>query len=306
MTRAHKLSIAGKTAIIAALMGGSSLSFAQDAAPTVTAPAPPARVADPVVEPAFTPPAAVRTLPNANDVVNPAAAQEAAAETASKRQANPAAKTPSKPRAAVPVRSSALVAPIPTVAPDNVGATSADIAPPQVDSTEPVGTAIEDTAAIAPIDEVVVEQDSGVSSEDMTLFGGLAAALAAIGLGAAFASRRRRRVVGNHSMAVLGATPEYAAPRPIREDPVFQQFATTPAPERVIQRSPVMTRPDVPVTDPLFSTPVIAGPITDPLFAPRNEVEKPITDPLFAKHDRFAGRVRPTETIMPRAPELVN
>ena len=105
MTRAHKLSIAGKTAIIAALMGGSSLSFAQDAAPTVAAPAPPAPVADPVVEPAFTPPAAVRTLPTANDVVNPAAAQEAAAEIASKGQASPAAKTPPKPRAAAPVRS---------------------------------------------------------------------------------------------------------------------------------------------------------------------------------------------------------
>ena len=66
-----------------------------------------------------------------------------------------------------------------------------------------------------------------------------------------------------------------------------------------------MTRPDVPITDPLFSTPVMAGPITDPLFAPRNDVQPPITDPLFAKHDRFVGRAPATPANV-RERELVN
>lgn len=304
MTRAHKLNIAGKTAIIAALMGGSSLSFAQDAAPTVVAPAQPAPVQAPAAAPMVTPPPAVSTLPSPNDIINPAAAQEAATEAAPQRQATATPKAVSNARVVAPLSTAPAVA----IAPEAASDPSTEIAPPALDAIEPAPAAIEETAPIEPVDDGVT-QDAGVSTEDLTLFGGLAAALAAIGLGAAFASRRRRRIVTDDRVAVVHAAPEYASPRPIKEDPVFQQFASAPAPavvaERPIQRAPVMTRPDVPITDPLFSTPVMAGPITDPLFAPRNDVEPPITDPLFAKHDRFSGRA-PADLESARKRELVN
>ena len=45
----------------------------------------------------------------------------------------------------------------------------------------------------------------------------------------------------------------------------------------------------MPVTDPLFSAPVIAGPITDPLFKAKAEVP-PITDPMFAHLAEYEGR----------------
>ncbi len=305
MTRANKLNIVGKTAIIAALMGGSSLSFAQDAAPTVAAPMQPAAVEAPAATPVVTPPPAVSTLPSPNDTINPVAAQEAAAEAAPKRQVAATPKAVAKQRTAAPAQEAA---PIAAVAPEATREPSTDIVPPTFDAIEPAAATIEDSAPISPIDDTTA-QDNGVSTEDLTLVGGIAAALAAIGLGAAFASRRRRRVVADDRVAVVHAAPEYAAPRPIKDDPVFQQFvpAPTPAPvaERSIQRAPIMTRPDVPVTDPLFSTPVSAGPITDPMFAPRNEVEIPITDPLFAKHDRFAGRA-PAAPAPTREQELVN
>jgi MYXO-CTERM domain-containing protein len=304
MTRTHQLSIAGKTAIIAALMGGSSLSFAQDAAPSVAAPAQPTPVEVPTVAPAVAPPPAVSTLPSPNDTINPAAAQEAAAEATRLRQATATPKAVSKPRVAAPVSAARTEA----VAPDTAVEASTAIAPPAVEVMEPAVAPIEDIAPVASVDESTA-QDEGFSTEDMTLVGGLAAALAAIGLGAAFASRRRRRVVADDHVAVIHTAPEYPAPRPIKEDPVFQQFAPAPAAATVatrpLQRAPIMTRPDVPVTDPLFSTPVIAGPITDPLFAPRNDVQPPITDPLFAKHDRFVGHT-PATPATTRERELVN
>lgn len=298
MTRAYKIAIVGKAAIIAALMGGSSLSFAQDAAPTVAAPVQQAPVAVSPAAPSVTPPAAVPTFPTENDVVNAAAAQEAAAEAASKRQAA------AKPRVATPVRAAASAAPAPTTA-DTFSEPLTEIAPTPVDVIDTAGASDEDTTAIAPVEQPVAITDAGISNEDITLFGGIAAALAAIGLGAAFASRRRRRVATDQRADMVDSTPEYVAPVPMNVAPGFQQFAASPAPQRVIQRAPIMTRPDMPVTDPLFSTPISAGPITDPLFAPRNEVEKPITDPLFAKHDRFAGRA-PTTSAPTREPELVN
>ena len=302
MTRAHKLNIAGKTAIIAALMGGSTLSLAQDAAPVVAVPEQPVPVAASVPDPVFTPPPLVSTLPNSNDVINPVAAQEAAAEAAPQRQA---LATPT-----APIRGRANARPTtPPVAPATVSEPSGDITPPAVDPTEPSSAAIENATPIVTIDEAVA-QDTGIANEDLTLFGGMAAALAAIGLGAAFASRRRRRRIGtdNH-VAVVHSNNDFVAPRPIKDDPAFQQFttATTAAPlvERPIQRAPIMTRPDVPIADPLFSTPVMAGPITDPMFAPRNDVEIPITDPLFAKHDRYVGRA-PAISATNRALEPVN
>jgi DNA polymerase III subunit gamma/tau len=303
MTRAHKLKIAGRTAIIAALMGGSSLSFAQDAAPTVAAPAQPAPVAAPASTSVVAPPPAVSTLPSPNDTINPAAAQEAAAEAPRRREAAATPKAVSQPRVTPPVSAA------PTIAvPETTFETSTDTAPPAVDGIEPAGTTIDETAPVAPVDQGIALYD-GFSSEDMILVGGLAAALSALGLGAAFASRRRRRLADDDRPAIAHAGPRNAAPPPIKEDPVFQQFAPAPTPAatvgETVKRAPVTTRPDVPVTDPLFGTPAMAGPITDPLFAPRNDVQPPIIDPLFAKHDRFAGRTS-SGSVPTRERELVN
>jgi hypothetical protein len=307
MTSANKLNIAGKTAIIAALLGGSSISFAQDVAPTDVAPVAAAPVATPVPEPIVTPPMAVRTLPGENDVVNPAAAQEAAAEAKEKRQASAVTQRSAKPNVATRTAAPVIINRTPSVAAASTAVSetsTADIMPTD-NAIDPIVATVSDAAVTPPADDVAVEQDTGISNEDMTLFGGMAAALAAIGLGAAFASRRRRRRVASDNV-VRAATPEYAAPRPIREDPAFQQFSAAPVSERFIRPAPVMTRPDVPITDPLFSTPVVAGPITDPMFAPKTAIEPPITDPLFAKHDRFAGRSRPAGMVTNREPELVN
>lgn len=296
MTRANALNIVGKAAIIAALMGGSSLSYAQEITTTVAVPDQPAPAEAPVAVPTMAPPPAVRTLPTANDTINPVAAQEAAAEAASKREAaaaqNPATR-----------RSATVAAPVAPKAPataETIDDPVVNIAP-SADAIEPASVSIADTASIPQIDEPVAAE-TALSNEDLTLFGGLAAALAALGLGAAFASRRRRRVAADDRLAITSSAPEYAAPPPIKDDPVFQQFApvVNPAPvaQRPIARSPIMTRPDVPITDPLFSTPVMAGPITDPLFAPRNDVQPPITDPLFARHDRFVGRAPAAQAIV--------
>jgi MYXO-CTERM domain-containing protein len=282
-------------------MSGSSLSFAQDAVPVVAAPAQTAPPEAPVAAPVVAPPPAVSTLPSPNDTINPQAARDAAAETPRQPAAATTAKTVVKPRATAPVNATvtANASPSPSIEPE------ADIAAPAVETIEPADTAIQGAKAIAPVTDAEA-QNEGLSSEDMTLFGGLAAALAAIGLGAAFASRRRRRIVADDRISVAHTDPEYTAPRPIKDDPVFQQFAPAPAfAERPVKRAPMVTRPDMPITDPLFSAPVMAGPITDPLFAPRNDVEPPITDPLFAKHDRFAGRAS-TAPTQNRERELVS
>lgn len=302
MIRAHKLNIVGKTAIVAALLGGSSLSFAQDAAPTMSAPAQPVPIEAPTATPIVVPPPVVSTLPGPNDTVNPVAAQEAEAEAAAKRQATVAPKAEAK--RAAPVAAS--VAPTAAIAPDPVNIPSVNVAPSATDVIDPASTTINEAAPVTTVDDVAA-QDTGMSDEDLTLVGGLAAALAAIGLGAAFASRRRRRTVANEEATTSRVPAGFAAPRPIKEDPAFRQFAAAPAPavERPVRRAPVMTRPDAPITDPLFSTPIMAGPITDPLFAPRNDVQAPITDPLFAKHDRFVGRA-PVTPITTRESELVN
>jgi MYXO-CTERM domain-containing protein len=301
MTKISTLRIAGKSAIIAALMGGSSIVSAQDAAAPAVAPAGPVAVA-----PAVTPPPAVRTLPTANDTVNPAAAQATEAEAAEKRVTRAATPAPTA-RAKVAnrlaaARVAAAQADVAGSVEDNV-----DAAPLAVDAIEPAPAVIEEPTATAAPAETASVKDTSVSDDDMTLVGGIAAALAALGIGAAVLSRRRRHV-GAEQAPVMTSERTFVAPRPIKEDPAFTPFATTSpavaaAPmssaatavaempcERAAARTSAMTRPDVTVTDPLFSAPAPSVPITDPMFAPRNDVEIPITDPLFAKHDRFAGR----------------
>ncbi|MBA4305160.1 MAG: hypothetical protein C0429_00325 [Sphingopyxis sp.] len=298
MTHQHKLALAGKTAVIAALMSGSSLVWAQDAT-TPAAPAP-----TPAAESAFAPPPVVRTLPTENDVVNPAAAEQAAQEKVVKQAPKPASAPPARVRSDAPARPTAAVAPDP-VSVDNDATEMPVATPPQTDLIQPAASTEPAADAVAFADDSVAEQDA-TTGEDVTLIGGMAAALAALGIGAAFFARRRRKPADIDRATPVDAAPAFVAAQPVRETSMFQQFDRTPAPQTIIARKPVQGRSDIPVTDPLFSTPVVAGPITDPLFAPRNAVEPPITDPLFAKHDRFVGRARNPSDVEPRKPELVS
>lgn len=298
MTHQHKLALAGKTAVVAALMSGSSLVWAQDAA----APAAPAPT--PAAEATFAPPPVVRTMPTESDVVNPAAAEQAAQEKVVRPTPKPAVAAPARVRNDAPVRTTNAVAPAPVIADNDVTQTPV-ATPPLTDSIAPAASTQQTPDAVAFADDSVAEQDA-TTGEDVTLIGGVAAALAALGIGAAFFARRRRKPADVDRVTPVDAAPAFVAPQPIREASVFKQFDRTPAPQAIAPRMPIQGRSDIPVTDPLFSTPVVAGPITDPLFAPRNAVEPPITDPLFANHDRFTGRARHQSDIEPRKPALVS
>jgi hypothetical protein len=196
------------------------------------------------------------------------------------------------------------VAPAPVIADNDVTQTPV-ATPPLTHSIAPAASTQQTPDAVAFADDSVAEQDA-TTGEDVTLIGGMAAALAALGIGAAFFARRRRKPADVDRVTPVDAAPAFVAPQPIREASVFKQFDRTPAPQAIAPRMPIQGRSDIPVTDPLFSTPVVAGPITDPLFAPRNAVEPPITDPLFANHDRFTGRARHQSDIEPRKPALVS
>lgn len=296
MTNAQSIRIAGKYAVIAALMGGSSLAFAQDAAPVIVAPPTPSPVASaPTPAPVIVPPPAVSTLPTVNDVVNAAAAQEAAAEASERRNAPATARTASTVRSVARPALAAIAAPTSAIAPDSADA--AEPIAPAVDLIVPARPTVEEATPFAVVAGTANAQSDAISGEDLTLVGGIAAALAAIGFGAMFASRRKRKVVADQPQ--MDAHRDFVAPAPIKQDPVFQQFAAKPAAvapailapigQRSIRPKPVVTRPDVPVTDPLFSRTVVQTPITDPLFAPRNDVEIPITDPMFAHLSEYNG-----------------
>lgn len=302
MIKAQSIRVAGKNAIIAVLMGGSSLAYAEDAAPVIAPPPTTSPVAaEPSPAPAVTPPPVVSTLPSANDVVNAAAAQDAAAEASERRS------TASTSRAALTERR--VTRPAPAVPTPVVNAAPASaVTPTPVEAAEPLAPAIDPnvTAPVAvdlavdegaPAADTANAQNDTISGDDVTLIGGIAAALAAIGLGAAFAARRKRKVVADQPQ--MDAHRDFVAPAPIKQDPAFQQFAAKTAPvapaiaapigQRTVQPKPVVTRPDVPVTDPLFSTKLVQTPITDPLFAPRNDIEIPITDPMFAHLSGYDG-----------------
>ena len=297
MTQSHKLALAGKTAVIAALMSGSSLVWAQDAA------APASPVPAPVAEAIFAPPPVLRTLPTENDVINPAAAEQAAEEKTTKQPVKAATAPVTRTRDAAPATPTRTMAPDTSVA-DNAASSAPLEVPPQVDSIEPAPSTVQAVEPV-PSGQVGAVAQSDATGEDLTLIGGIAAALAALGIGAAFFARRRKSADADRATPV-DAAPAFVAPPPIREASVFQQFDRMPAQQTIAPRQPLDSRSDIPVTDPLFSTPVAAGPITDPLFAPRNAVEPPITDPLFAKHGRFTGRARTGNEMEPRTPELVS
>lgn len=292
MVKSNLFRSAAEAALLAALVSGSAV-MAQEA-PVVVAQEASSPVVQAPVADVVAPPPAVRTLPSANDSVNAAAAEQAAAErkpaaaTASrlepKNSATRRASTSVPSNASVPAAPpSAPVTPIfnePTAALPNSASLASPAASDEVASVVPPSTAAD-----------------GAFHEDLTLFAGIAAALAAIGLGGLFAARRRRSAVpqGDYRPIMASASTGEAQPS-------FQAVAQPAVVSRPHVHNPAMSRPDIPVTDPLFGTPVHAAPISDPLFAPRNDVEIPITDPLFAKNARFNGRVRDGYSSMVREP----
>lgn len=273
-----------KTAFGVALMTGSALAMAQEAPIAAPAPAPAAPVeAAPVVKVA--PPPLVSTLPSKNDVVNPAALQEIEEE----RQANAAPpvarnKAPAKtqPRTAPARQESAVSGQAEATAPTFNEPTSP--ATPSLPSTIETITA-PDNAADVP----VAEPSTGSADNDLPLFAGIAAALAALGLGGLFLARRSRSVPVKSAPRVENAVVAPSTPAPT---PVQSFVAPSVSTQQPKVRESVNTRPDVPVTDPLFSRTTVAGQITDPMFAPRNDVQTPITDPLFAGRQGFDGRLQ--------------
>ncbi len=67
------------------------------------------------------------------------------------------------------------VAPTVAVAPETAVERSPDIASAAADAIEPELTTVEERMPVAPVDDIIAK-DAGVSNEDLTLFGGLAAA----------------------------------------------------------------------------------------------------------------------------------
>ena len=283
---------AGRAALLATLMSGSAV-VAQDvsvaSAPAAVeavqpVPAPPVQAAP---TPSIAPLPIVRTVPTENDVVNPVAAQQAADE---------------QKQAQVERRPTRIVAPKATqervAAPSNVApppSQSGDISPTLNEPTPAVATDTSETPPMITAEPVVTAQpvstaaDGNIQAEDLTLFAGIAAALAALGLGGFLVSRRRRDAVPERALTTHVEPPVQTRPSP----PIAKEAEVTSP----VWQPPVATRANVQVTDPLFSATVRPQPITDPLFAPRNDVEIPITDPLFAKNARFSGRIREQKPI---------
>lgn len=296
MTSAFSVKALSRTVLVAALLSGSSLAAAQEV-PTVTAA--PAPVAPVEVAPApvakVAPPPLVSTLPSKNDVVNPAALQEVEEE----RQAKVTPATVSRNRAPTkaPTRAPVVKSEATPVseAPEpkfNEPTLSAAPAPPQSIS--------ETVAAPTSADGAPVTASADDGGNDLPLFAGIAAALAALGLGGLFVARRRRDVPAQVTRPVETSRVE---PSPIAPTPVKPVMSPAIPLRQTEVRESVNTRPDVPVTDPLFSRTVVPAAITDPMFAPRNDVQTPITDPLFAGRQGFSGRVHDVKPS--QAPEMV-
>ncbi len=279
---------AGRATLLATLMSGSAV-FAQDV-PVASAPAAveavqpvPAPAVQAAPTPSIAPLPIVRTVPTENDVVNPVAAQKAADE---------------QKQTQVERRPTRVVAPRATQ--ERVAAPSIAAAPSRQsgDISPPAPAVVADTSETPPMitaEPVVTAQpvgpaaDGNIQAEDLTLFAGIAAALAALGLGGFLVSRRRRDAVPERALTTHVEQPVQPRPSP----PIAKEAEVTSP----VWQPPVATRANIQVTDPLFSATVRPQPITDPLFAPRNDVEIPITDPLFAKNARFSGRVREQKPI---------
>lgn len=303
----HVLSVKSFTkTLVAALLSGSCLAAAQEV-PVLTSapePAPQAEVQQPAPSATVAPPPVVQTLPTENDVVNPAAQKEAAEEAQAKAAPAPVARNraqvPARPQTQPQLQAAPVRRDIGTGG--GSGTSTSPFNEPALSSALTPSNGANEIAVVPPPASQVQDPSSPAASgeNDLPLFAGIAAALAALGLGGLFMARRRipakasHRIERTHVAQSPVAPDTTVAPAPIQSPVVAQALSDRPK-----GRESLNTRPDIPVTDPLFNRPVAAGPITDPMFAPRNDVQTPITDPLFAKHDGFAGRfrdIKPTPT----------
>ena len=287
MIRRNKLNTTAITAITAAILCSSPISFAQETAPVVTTqPAAPAPVeappvdvqAAPEVAPVSTtvaPPPAVRTIPD-SALGQPVASNPEPRTAASERPA---------PRRAVASQKAAprAVEPSPVASPAVATTADADFAPAS-DDMELSDVAGENTDIAVPLNQSEGIAQAGAAQEDWLVYGSLAAALGLAGLGGVVASRRRRArdsgVRSSHQSASVAVPANNPAIRPIAAgSPVVQMPASQPA---------VADGNLPPVTDPLFAHRTELGPITDPLFS-QQVTMPPVTDPMFAEHGRYAG-----------------
>ncbi|WP_411290351.1 hypothetical protein [Sphingorhabdus sp.] len=297
MTKALHVKSCTHIAFVAALMAGSSMAVAQNAE-VVAVPVPVVQsTAQPAAETPVNPPPIVRTLPAQNDVVNPAALEEAKAEEQAK-----SVRTPT-PRNKTVVQTTSRVSPVPraAVAPFEPAAPAQTINEPAISpmDAEPVGT-----TAVSTVDDNISQVPTAETPQvggdnELPLFAGIAALLAALGLGGVFVARRRgshtaapRQRDASSSQQVKNSPVSPAAIVAAPQAPVAQPVAPQFVAARPMEPKIVDARSDIPMTDPLFSKAAVAAPITDPLFAPRKDVHTPITDPLFANKDGFSGRLR--------------
>ena len=286
MIRGNKLNTSAVMAISAAILCSSPAAFAQETAPTpVVQPAAPVTVAPPIVvqtapevAPTSTvvaPPPAVRTIPDS-----------ALGEPVTRAQA---------PRAAVSRPAPSRAAPSQNAAPRRVEASPVTATPeaadadfaPASDDLIPSDANIEDTGAIAPVDQSEAPSLSDGNQDDWMIYGGIAAVLGLAGLGGVIASRRRRTRQNDYSpvdqiaLAAAPANNPVARPMPV-ERPVPHVM------QPVVSRPLVADRNLPPVTDPLFAHQAELGPVTDPMFSRQMDVP-PVTDPMFAEHDDYEG-----------------
>lgn len=282
MIRGNKFSTTANIAICAALLCSSPALFAQDVAPaptaqpTVAAPiAPPTVVqAPPEVAPqaaTVAPPPAVRTVPDSQ-------LGEAVAAVPERRAT---ADQPAPRRAAARVTPAVSAVEAPAATPQMAETSSAADFASMGDESATVAGTMEDTAAIAPVDQPATTELTDGTQEDWIIYGGLAAALGLAGLGGLVASRRRRTRQTDIRPV------EQAVPVPVENYPAAQPaFVERPAPRVIQPRFADQNLP--PVTDPLFAHQAELRPVTDPMFSQKIEMP-PVTDPMFADNAEYVG-----------------
>lgn len=266
-------------ALMAVALAGSG-AMAQ-AVETAAAPPPTATL------PEAAPPPPVRTM---TETVAPEALAQMRAEQAAKTKV---AKPATKPVVRVAASRPAATAPTVAAEPDTI-----------VPATEePTGVA--EAVPLPPPEprETVTITNDG-TNEDWMLYGGVAV-LAAAGIGAAIAARRRKARFSEDDRGVVEMPVNRATapqPAPVLAEPgrtrVIEPVAVPPAPVAAApavvaaSRDPLFAK-QAPmaegVTDPLFTRKAEPlPPVTDPLFAQKTELP-PVTDPMFADRPEYAG-----------------
>ena len=281
MIRENNHFATARIAFCAALLCGTSATFAQDAsvAPIVeTAPspvsAPIAAQPAPEVASVVAPPPAVATIPE-KQLLKPSVAKRQVPRPIIAR--------------ATPVRSE--------VVPTAVGPTTAPVSPTIIpaaptDENLPAATTMENTPGAAPKSQTNEIAPDDANDDNLIVVGGIVAALGLAGTGLALARRRRRPT---EPYTATERTETVAPDVPVA--PTFATRVSSAEPMRpaVVEHAAprfVSTATDSnlpPLTDPLFAHRAELGPVTDPLFSHENELQ-PVTDPMFSDHEEYAGK----------------